>query len=108
MDSIYLLITTVPSQDEAKNLAQETVENGLAACVQIQAACQSIYKWQGVVEAAVEYPIHFKTNESKKDALFKFIKEHHSYDVPEILSIKLDDIDPEYANWLNTQLVVNK
>ena len=105
MDSIYLLITTVSSQDEAKKMAQKTVENGLAACAQIQAACHSVYKWEGKLESAIEYPIHFKTNESNKSALFQFIKEHHSYDVPEIISLKLDDVDPAYATWLNAQLV---
>ena len=105
MDSIYLLITTVASAEEAKNLAQKTVENGLAACAQVQATCHSVYKWQGRVESATEYPIHFKTNESKKSALFQFIKEQHSYDVPEIISLKLDDVDPAYATWLNAQLV---
>jgi periplasmic divalent cation tolerance protein len=105
MDSIYLLITTVSSQDEAKKLAQKTVENGLAACAQVQAACHSVYMWEGKLESAVEYPIHFKTNESNKRGLFKFIKEHHSYDVPEIISLKLDDADPYYAAWLNAQLV---
>ena len=105
MDSIYLLITTVSSQDEAKNLAQRTVENGLAACAQVQAACHSVYKWEGKLESAVEYPIHFKTNESNKRALFQFIKEQHSYDVPEIICLKLDDADPDYAAWLNAQLV---
>ena len=105
MDSIYLLITTVASAEEAKNLAQKTVENGLAACAQVQATCHSVYKWQGKLESATEYPIHFKTNESNKSGLFKFIKEHHSYDVPEIISLKLDDADPHYAAWLNAQLV---
>ena len=104
MDSIYLLITTVASAEEAKNLAQKTVENGLAACAQVQAACHSVYKWQEKLESATEYPIYFKTNESKKGALFQFIKEHHAYDVPEIISLKLDDVDPIYATWLNAQL----
>ncbi len=105
MDSIYLLVTTVSGQDEAKNLAQKTVENGLAACAQVQAACHSVYQWEGKLESAIEYPIHFKTNESNKSALFQFIKEHHSYDVPEIISLKLDDVDPAYVTWLNAQLV---
>ena len=105
MDSIYLLITTVASADEAKSLAQKTTENGLAACAKVQATCHSVYKWQGKLESATEYPIHFKTNESKKSALFQFIKEHHSYDVPEIISIKLDEVDSEYATWLHAQLI---
>ncbi|MFM8152526.1 MAG: divalent-cation tolerance protein CutA [Polynucleobacter victoriensis] len=99
-----MLITTVASAEEANNLAQKTVENGLAACAQVQATCHSVYKWQGKLESATEYPIHFKTNESKKSALFQFIKEQHSYDVPEIISLKLDDVDPMYATWLNAQL----
>jgi periplasmic divalent cation tolerance protein len=33
-----------------------------------------------------------------------FLKRYHPYDVPEIISIKLEDVETDYANWLNMQL----
>ena len=104
MESMYLIITTAPTQGDAKKLANLAIEKNMAACVQIQAECISTYRWQGQIETATEYPIHFKTNEVNKQALMNLLKQNHPYDVPEIIGIKLEDVEKDYANWLNTQL----
>jgi periplasmic divalent cation tolerance protein len=104
MESMYLIITTVPTQGDAKKLADLAIEKSMAACVQIQAECMSTYRWQGQIEAATEYPVHFKTNEANKQVLMNLLKQNHPYDVPEIISIKLEDVETDYANWLNMQL----
>jgi periplasmic divalent cation tolerance protein len=108
MESMYLIITTTPKHDDAKKLAGMAIEKNIAACVQIQAECISTYRWQGQVETATEYPVHFKTNESNKNALISLLKQNHPYDVPEIICIKLDDVESDYAVWLNKQLSGNK
>ena len=46
MSPIFLVMTTVSTQVEANALSSEAVTQGLAACAQIQGACQSIYQWQ--------------------------------------------------------------
>ena len=104
MDSIYLIMTTVAKQEDAKKLADLAIEKNMAACAQIRSPCTSTYRWQGQIETATEYPVHFKTNESKRQALMSLLKQNHPYDVPEIICIKLDDVDSDYADWLNTQL----
>ncbi len=108
MESMYLIITTTPKHDDAKKLAEMAIEKNIAACVQIQAECISTYRWQGQVETATECPVHFKTNESNKNALISLLKQNHPYDVPEIICIKLDDVESDYAVWLNKQLSGNK
>ncbi len=104
MSPIFLVMTTVSTQVEANALSSEAVTQGLAACAQIQGACQSIYQWQGKLEQGIEYPIHFKTTELKHRALINFITEKHSYDVPEIISIRLDHVNEAYGNWVNQSL----
>ena len=101
MESIYLIITTVAKQEDAKKLANLAIEKNMAACAQIQSVCISKYRWQGQMETATEYPIHFKTNESSKQALMSLLKQNHPYDVPEIICIKVDEVDSDYADWLN-------
>ncbi len=76
----------------------------MAACAQIQSVCTSKYRWQGQIETATEYPVHFKTNESGKQVLMSLLKQNHPYDVPEIICIKVDEVDSDYANWLNAQI----
>ena len=105
---MYLIITTTPKQDDAKKLADLAIERNLAACVQMQAECISTYRWQGQIETTTEYPVHFKTNEANKQALMNLLKQNHPYDVPEIICIKLDVVETDYAVWLNEQLSGNK
>jgi len=104
MDSIYLIITTVSTEEDAKRLADLAIEKNMAACVQIQAECTSTYRWQGQIETATEYPVHFKTNEANKQPLMSLIKQNHPYDVPEIICLKVDEVESDYAEWLNKQL----
>lgn len=103
MQSIYLVITTFPTRDEAMSFANQIITKHLAGCVQIQEACISIYEWKGIVEKSVEFPVHIKTVESKKEALKNFIKENHSYELPEIVAIQLNDVSETYAEWIFTQ-----
>ena len=105
---MYLIITTAPKREDAKKLADLAIDKNIAACVQIQAECISTYRWQGQIETSTEYSVHFKTNESNKNALISLLKKNHPYDVPEIICIKLDDVESDYADWLNKQLSDNK
>ncbi len=104
MDSIYLIITTVAKEEDANKLAHLAIEKNMAACAQIQAECLSTYRWQGQIETATEYPVHFKTNEANKQALMSLLKQNHPYDVPEIICIKVDEVESDYADWLNAQI----
>jgi periplasmic divalent cation tolerance protein len=104
MDSIYLIITTVAKQEDANKLANLAIEKNMAACAQIQSQCTSTYRWQGQIETATEYPIHFKTNEANKQSLISLLKQNHPYDLPEIICIKVDEVDSDYAEWLNAQI----
>ncbi len=101
--SYYLVITTVAKPNDAERLANQALELRLAACVQVQAAGTSFYEWQGKNETATEHPLHFKTNQLRKDELIKFIKDHHPYDLPEIIAIEIQGIDVDYAKWLDAQ-----
>ena len=104
MDSIYLIITTVAKEEDANQLANLAIEKNMAACAQIQSVCTSSYRWQGQIETATEYPVHFKTNEASKKFLMSLLKENHPYDVPEIICIKVNEVDSDYANWLSAQI----
>jgi periplasmic divalent cation tolerance protein len=104
MDSIYLVKTTFPTREEAVDMANLIIEKQLGAGVQIQEACLSIYKWKDRIESTKEFPVHIKTIESKKETLKNFIQENHSYEVPEILAIKLNDVSQAYAEWVCAQM----
>jgi periplasmic divalent cation tolerance protein len=104
MDYAYLVITTFDGLDEAKQFAQLAIEEKVAACAQVCAPCESVYRWDGQIQKTVEYPVHLKTDDHHLNALHTFIKANHSYEVPEIITIKMSEIHPEYFAWLKASL----
>ena len=97
---MIIVFTTAPNVNEAENLAQKIVEAKLAACVQVLPPIKSFYFWDGEVRNETEYLLIIKTLSEKFTALEKFIKENHSYDVPEIISLHASDVSGEYSNWV--------
>ena len=49
MDPI-LVITNFPDKTTALELAEKLISKKLAACVNLQAECTSIYRWQDKIE----------------------------------------------------------
>ena len=94
-----IVMTTDGSVDEARRIAEGLVERKLAACVNIVPKIVSIYRWKGKVEEAEEWLLWVKTAapfERVRDAIL----EMHSYELPECLSISIEDGSPEYLKWL--------
>lgn len=99
-DEIFLVYTTVADEEEAEKIASLIIEKNLSPCVQYH-PIKSIYVWQGAVEHSNEYVLSIKTSGSKLQELVEFIKSVHSYQVPEIISYKLDFVEENYKEWFN-------
>ena len=97
-----VVTTSVGSRDAARKLASRIVEAGLAACVQY-APARSVYRWKGRVESANEFVLAAKTRASLAGALTAFIRERHSYELPEITVMRIADGLPEYLDWIEAE-----
>ena len=104
LDTFISLTTTTSTREQALHLAKLLVEEGLAACVQVSGPVTSTYRWQGVVEVEEEWSCTAKTRAKWFLKVKDFIAANHSYDVPEIVGVKLHGISAEYARWLDEQL----
>lgn len=100
MDQALIVWTTVPDSESATSLAQMLVERRLAACVNMTPAMQTIYRWQGRIEHAVEVSLMIKTSATRYSELEAAIIEAHPYDVPEIIALPIDLGFPPYLNWI--------
>lgn len=89
--------------DAARLMAKLLVEKRLAACVNVIPEIESHYSWGGAVQEHSESLLICKTTESKLDALMAWVDETHSYDVPEVLAVKLDAGLPEYLAWVQKE-----
>lgn len=100
MDEIILALTNLPDRDSAQRMAAALIENRAAACVNILAACSSVYRWQGKIETASEIPLLIKTTRSAYQRLEATIRAHHPYELPEIIAVPVDVGFPGYLLWV--------
>jgi periplasmic divalent cation tolerance protein len=101
MTDKLLVLTTTGSEAEARKIAEMLVERRLAACVNIIPRIQSVYRWQGNLEHTEEYLVLAKTARGKEHQVFAAIRELHSYELPECISIPIESGSNEYLQWLS-------
>ena len=97
---MLIVFTTAPDETEAAALAAKIIEEKLAACVQILPPMKSFYFWKGGVQNDAENLLLIKTLEENFTDLEKFIKQNHSYDVPEIAAVSAEKVSAEYLTWM--------
>lgn len=98
-----LVMTNVPDKAMAERLATALVEAHAAACVNILAPCESVYRWQGVLEAVTEIPLMIKTTEAAYPRVERILRECHPYAVPEIIAVPIKYGLPAYLAWVATE-----
>jgi len=76
------------------------VKKRLAACLNILAGVESIYRWKGKVERAREVLVVVKTTAGRLRQLEREVKRMHSYDVPEFIVLPLVAGSREYLKWV--------
>ncbi|MFY9805541.1 MAG: divalent-cation tolerance protein CutA [Candidatus Acidiferrales bacterium] len=99
-DKIVVLVTC-GTRREARKIARALVERRLAACVnEFGAPMRSVYRWKGKVESAAEFLLVIKTTKQRFAGLRAAVRELHSYEVPEIITLPVVEGSPAYLKWI--------
>lgn len=91
---------TCPDEEVATRVASDLVDKDLCACVNIVNGVKSVYKWEGKVHADPEVLCIVKTTSKKFNAMKSRVERIHPYDVPEIISKKVDKANKDYFDWV--------
>ena len=103
MSEISIVLVTAGSAEEAATIGRTLVEERLAACANIVPQIRSIYRWRGKIYDEQEFLIIIKTRTSLFEAVQKRVKELHSYEVPEIISLPIALGLPQYLEWVEEE-----
>jgi len=98
-DKVVVLVTA-GSLREARRIARHLVEARLAACVNVSAPVESVFRWQGRIENGRERLLVIKTARELFPALQRAIRHLHSYTTPEIICLPIIDGAADYLEWL--------
>lgn len=94
------MMTTVSSEADADKLANILVTAKAAACVQIM-PIRSCYMWDGKVTNDAEYLLLVKTRADLHERVAGLIKQNHSYELPEIISLPIAAGSASYLDWID-------
>jgi periplasmic divalent cation tolerance protein len=102
-DAAIVVLTNLPDRESAKALARALVERRLAACVNVGAAVESIYHWQGQIETEIEVPVAIKTRQVLYSKVEAAIREIHPYELPEVVAVPITNASAAYLDWIDTE-----
>ena len=102
MASEYCVVfVTAESENEARTVAAAVLEERLAACVNIVPAVRSLYWWDGKIQDDAEVLCIMKTTMNRFDELVRTVRRAHSYDVPEVVALPVQDGSEPYLKWID-------
>ena len=94
-----IITTTTDLKKNADALTQMLLEKKLVACVQ-SSTIQSAYHWEAKIMRSEEILLQLKTKKGLFKTIQKEIEELHSYDLPEIIMLPLEEANPSYLQWI--------
>jgi len=103
MTEFAIVLTTMPDDHRADELARTLVDERLAACVNVLAPMTSTYRWKETVEHEAERQLVIKTTRDRVPALKARLQELHPYELPELIIIPVDGGSDAYLGWLRQE-----
>jgi periplasmic divalent cation tolerance protein len=104
MTDKIIVFVTCESEQQANTIAQAVVTEKLAACVNVLPGIRSCYVWERKLTWSNEVLLLIKTTRGRFDQLQDRIKGLHSYSLPEIVSVTIDDAFDKYIEWIDLSI----
>src|SRR3989304_4988050 len=94
-----IIYITTGNMEEARRIGRTLVKERLAACVNIF-PITSIFRWKDKIDEIQELGMMVKTRSEKVKDIENRVKELHSYEVPCIISFRMENGSPDYLKWI--------
>ena len=94
-----IVYITAANLEEAQKIGKTLVNERLAACVNIF-PIQSIFRWKEKIDEANEFGMIVKTKSNKIKEIEQRVKELHSYEIPCVVSFRMDEGSDDYLEWI--------
>ena len=96
-----VVLVTAKDARQARKIADGLLRDKLIACANIVAGVQSMFWWQGKVDAAKEVLLVLKTKRSLFKKVAAKVKALHTYQTPEIIALPIVEGNGDYLKWIS-------
>jgi len=97
---MFLVLTTFPDLERAREVARLLLDERLAACVTVLPAAESHFVWDDQRQVAAEVPVWIKTSGETYGRLEARLVELHPYAVPEVIALPVSRGLASYLDWV--------
>lgn len=98
-NSFCLIKTAFESKEEARKMAAMLLDKKFIVSGQIK-EMEGNYIWEDQLCIEKEYELTCFTTSDLYPEIEKFINEHHSYELCELICIPISNISPEFGKWI--------
>ncbi|NWU02321.1 CUTA protein, partial [Urocynchramus pylzowi] len=98
--TLSIALVSCLSQQMARDIARAIMDKRLAAHVNILPESSALYFWKGELEESTEVLLLVKTRTSKIEELSNYVRSIHPFEIPEIISLPIDQGNPAYLKWI--------
>ncbi len=102
-NDFILTLTSTDRKIISKKISKKLLEEKVCACVNIIPRIESHYFWEGKLQKSNEWLIVIKSQKKYYKKIEYIIKKLHNYELPEIISIKIDKGYIEYLKWIKNE-----
>ena len=99
MEKFIVISSTFSTKENAIKISKEILNKKYAACIQLISNISSYYRWKDKIESNNEFLINIKTKNSMKDKIVEILKNHHEYEIPQVISYDFNIHDDSYKEW---------
>ena len=103
--SYIVVFITAKGAEEAEKISKTLVKRRQAACVNIIPEVSSCFWWKDKLESSKECILVVKTRDSLLPDIIKSVKKIHSYSVPEIIALPIIGGNPDYLDWIDSEVI---
>ncbi|WP_028115787.1 divalent-cation tolerance protein CutA [Ferrimonas senticii] len=100
MTNTVVLLCTCPNDSVAEQLASGLLDQQLVACVNLLPGITSLYHWQGQLCREQETQLLIKTRSTQLPMVEQWLRQHHPYEVPEMLALPVQWGHQPYLEWI--------
>jgi len=108
MDDLIVIMVSVGSEQQAITIAEELIQQELIACVNILPTMRSIYRFKGRIFDDEENLLLIKTSKKLFDEVSAVISQMHTYEVPEIIGVRVDRCEENFRDWVEQSVFNGK
>lgn len=104
MHSQILIFMTTSTKEEATKIVRCLLEEKLIACANIVGPITSLFWWKKKIDETKEFLALMKSQNKLFSKISKRVREIHSYEVLELIAIRIEKGLPTYLTWIDTVL----